>query len=69
MIIPIRCFSCGRPIAHLYEQFTERISKGEVEPNLANMPKSVQRELLIEESYKNSAKEEIKELVKKISHD
>ncbi|MEK7725303.1 MAG: glycosyltransferase family 39 protein [Acidobacteriota bacterium] len=40
----------------------ERISKGEVEPNLANMPKSVQRELLIEESYKNSAKEEFKEL-------
>ena len=29
MIIPIRCFSCGKPIAHLYEQYSERIKKGE----------------------------------------
>ena len=29
MIIPIRCFSCGKPIAHLYEQYVERVSKGE----------------------------------------
>ena len=29
MIIPIRCFSCGRPIAHLYEKYKERIDKGE----------------------------------------
>ena len=29
MIIPIRCFSCGKPIAHLYEQYTERVNKGE----------------------------------------
>ncbi|MCX8193958.1 MAG: DNA-directed RNA polymerase subunit N [Candidatus Pacearchaeota archaeon] len=29
MIIPIRCFSCGKPIAHLWEKFKERVSKGE----------------------------------------
>ena len=29
MIIPIRCFSCGKPIAHLWEEFTERTKKGE----------------------------------------
>ena len=29
MIIPIRCFSCGKPIAHLWEEFKERTSKGE----------------------------------------
>ncbi len=29
MIIPIRCFSCGKPIAHLWEDFKERVSKGE----------------------------------------
>jgi len=29
MIMPIRCFSCGKPIAHLYESYTERVSKGE----------------------------------------
>ncbi len=29
MIIPIRCFSCGKPIAGLYKEFTERIQNGE----------------------------------------
>lgn len=29
MIIPIRCFSCGKPIAHLWEEFKERINSGE----------------------------------------
>ena len=29
MIIPIRCFSCGKPIAHLWEEFTERTANGE----------------------------------------
>ncbi len=23
-MIPIRCFSCGKPIAHLHEEYTER---------------------------------------------
>lgn len=25
----MRCFSCGKPISHLWEQFQERIEKGE----------------------------------------
>lgn len=29
MIIPIRCWSCGKPIAHLKEEFDERVAKGE----------------------------------------
>ena len=29
MIIPIRCFSCGKPIAHLWEDYKERVDKGE----------------------------------------
>ncbi|MCP3686223.1 MAG: DNA-directed RNA polymerase subunit N [bacterium] len=29
MIIPVRCWSCGKPIAHLWEIFNERIAKGE----------------------------------------
>jgi DNA-directed RNA polymerase subunit N (RpoN/RPB10) len=29
MIIPIRCFSCGKPIAHLWEEFKSRVAKGE----------------------------------------
>jgi DNA-directed RNA polymerase subunit N (RpoN/RPB10) len=27
MIIPIRCWSCGKPIAHLWEQYKERSEK------------------------------------------
>ena len=30
MIIPIRCFSCGKPIAHLWEEYKKRASEGEV---------------------------------------
>ena len=29
MIIPVRCFSCGKPIGHLWEPFCERSAKGE----------------------------------------
>jgi DNA-directed RNA polymerase subunit N len=27
MIIPVRCWSCGKPIGHLFEQFKEAIEK------------------------------------------
>ena len=29
MIIPIRCLSCGKPIGHLWENYKERVEKGE----------------------------------------
>lgn len=29
MIIPVRCFSCGKPIGHLWEEFKKRIAEGE----------------------------------------
>jgi len=29
MIIPVRCFSCGKPISHLWEEYTQRVEKGE----------------------------------------
>ena len=29
MLVPIRCFSCGKPIAHLWEKYKEKIEKGE----------------------------------------
>ncbi|MFW9949493.1 MAG: DNA-directed RNA polymerase subunit N, partial [Candidatus Thorarchaeota archaeon] len=29
MIIPIRCFSCGKLIAHVYQPYKELIEKGE----------------------------------------
>lgn len=29
MIIPVRCFSCGKPIGHLWEEFKKRVKEGE----------------------------------------
>ena len=29
MLIPIRCFSCGKPIAQLWEEYKKRTAKGE----------------------------------------
>ena len=29
MIIPMRCMSCGKPVAHLWEEYQERTKKGE----------------------------------------
>ena len=29
MIIPIRCFSCGKLIAHIYQPYLELLEKGE----------------------------------------
>jgi DNA-directed RNA polymerase subunit N len=41
MIIPIRCFSCGKPVGHLWEKYTKRVEAGED-------PKKVLDELGIE---------------------
>ncbi len=29
MIIPVRCFSCGKPLAHLWEDFKQQVENGE----------------------------------------
>ena len=29
MIIPVRCFSCGKPIGQLWEEFKTRLAQGE----------------------------------------
>jgi DNA-directed RNA polymerase subunit N len=29
MMIPIRCFSCGKPIAQFWSEYSDRIEKGE----------------------------------------
>lgn len=29
MIIPVRCISCGKPVAHLWENYRKRIEAGE----------------------------------------
>jgi DNA-directed RNA polymerase subunit N len=41
MIISIRCFSCGKPIAHLWKKYKEKVDLGEE-------PKKVLDELGIE---------------------
>jgi DNA-directed RNA polymerase subunit N len=29
MIIPVRCFSCGKPIGHLAEKYKKKVEAGE----------------------------------------
>lgn len=29
MIIPVRCFSCGKPVGHLWDEFKAKVAKGE----------------------------------------
>jgi DNA-directed RNA polymerase subunit N len=29
MMVPIRCFSCGKQLAQAYEEFKKRVDKGE----------------------------------------
>ncbi|HLD00403.1 MAG TPA: DNA-directed RNA polymerase subunit N [Candidatus Nanoarchaeia archaeon] len=29
MIIPIRCFSCGKPVGHLFEKYKQGLEKGD----------------------------------------
>lgn len=29
MIIPVRCWSCGKPVGHLWKEYKERAAKGE----------------------------------------
>ncbi|NYZ74907.1 DNA-directed RNA polymerase subunit N [Candidatus Micrarchaeota archaeon] len=29
MIIPVRCFSCGKPVAEKYDEYAARTTKGE----------------------------------------
>ena len=41
MIIPIRCFSCGKVIASYYEEFKRRVEDGE-------LPKEVLDDLKLE---------------------
>ena len=41
MIIPVRCFTCGKPLGSEYEEFKARVAKGE-------NPKKVLDELGVE---------------------
>jgi DNA-directed RNA polymerase subunit N len=34
MIIPVRCFTCGKPIASQYEDYKRRVEKGETPKNV-----------------------------------
>ncbi len=29
MIIPVRCFTCGKPVGHLWEEYKDRLERGE----------------------------------------
>ena len=34
MIIPIRCMGCGKPIAHLWQQYKDSMKKGKDRKNV-----------------------------------
>lgn len=29
MLIPVRCFGCGKPVGHLYEEYKKKVDSGE----------------------------------------
>ena len=37
MIIPIRCFTCGKPLAHLWEKYQEKLQEEVKKNNLQNV--------------------------------
>lgn len=37
MLIPIKCFSCGKPIAHLWEEYQNRLQGAIDETDFKNM--------------------------------
>ena len=37
MIIPVRCFSCGKPIGHLWDEFNDKIKKEDPKKVLDNL--------------------------------
>ena len=37
MIIPIRCFTCGKVIAHMYEEYLEKVTELLDDDNLVKM--------------------------------
>ena len=61
MIVPVRCFSCGKPIGHLWEEYKKRVADGEA-------PKKVLDELELERFCCRSVflgQEDLIELVEK----
>ncbi|MGB9576978.1 MAG: DNA-directed RNA polymerase subunit N [Candidatus Micrarchaeia archaeon] len=36
MMIPVRCFTCGKPVAEKYDEYVERVSKGESSAKVLN---------------------------------
>lgn len=36
IIIPVRCFTCGKPVGHLWEQYKKRTDAGESAEKVMN---------------------------------
>ncbi|MCS7094394.1 MAG: DNA-directed RNA polymerase subunit N [Thaumarchaeota archaeon] len=36
MIFPIRCFSCGKPLAHLWEKYRSEVASGRLPGEVLN---------------------------------
>ena len=46
MIIPIRCFTCGKVIAPLYEEFQKRYAEYQLALNAGEKPKETPEKIL-----------------------
>jgi len=62
MIIPIRCFTCNKVIAHLWEEYLELIQKEYIEDNIRDNPKKrfVSVENLIEKTVEGKILDQLK---------
>jgi DNA-directed RNA polymerase subunit N len=36
MIVPVRCFSCGKVVGHLWEEYQKRVKNGESSEKVLN---------------------------------
>ncbi len=36
LIIPVRCFTCGKVVGHLYEEYKKRVDAGEEKEKVLN---------------------------------
>ena len=41
MIIPVRCFTCGKVIAHMYDEYLEKVSKNLNDEKLVKMTEAL----------------------------
>jgi DNA-directed RNA polymerase I, II, and III subunit RPABC5 len=62
MIIPIRCFTCNKVVAHLWEEYQEKIQKNYLEQDIKNHRRNrfVSLETLENKTFEGKVLDEMK---------